>query len=30
MPLPETAVAPLVERDYENNVLEVPVTIVGM
>lgn len=30
LPLPETAVAPLVERDYENNVLEVPVTIVGM
>jgi hypothetical protein len=29
LPLPETAVAPIVERDYENNVLEVPVTIVG-
>ncbi len=30
LPLPETAVAPLVERDYENNVLELPVTVVGM
>jgi hypothetical protein len=29
LPQPETAVAPLIERDYENNVLEVPVTIVG-
>jgi hypothetical protein len=29
LPLPETAVAPLVERDYDNNVLEVPVTITG-
>lgn len=30
LPLPETAVAPLVERDYDNNVVEVPVTITGM
>ncbi len=30
LPLPETAVAPLVERNYDNNVLEVPVTITGM
>jgi hypothetical protein len=30
LPLPETAVAPLVERDYANNVLEVPVTLTGM
>jgi Lysyl oxidase len=29
LPLPATAVAPLVERDYTNNVLEVPVTIIG-
>ncbi|MCX4242765.1 lysyl oxidase family protein [Paraliomyxa miuraensis] len=29
-PLPEAAVAPLIERDYDNNVLEVPVTITGM
>jgi hypothetical protein len=29
LPQAETAVAPLVERDYANNVLEVPVTIVG-
>lgn len=30
LPLPDTAVAPLVERDYDNNVLEVPVSITGM
>lgn len=29
LPLPETAVAPLVERNYDNNVLEMPVTITG-
>ncbi|MCA9704807.1 MAG: hypothetical protein KDK70_03020 [Myxococcales bacterium] len=29
LPLPDTAVAPLVERNYDNNVLEVPVTITG-
>lgn len=29
LPAPDTAVAPLVERDYENNVLEMPVTITG-
>ncbi len=29
LPLPETAVAPLIERDYDNNVLELPVTITG-
>jgi hypothetical protein len=28
-PLPETAVPPLVERDYENNIAEMPVTVVG-
>jgi hypothetical protein len=28
-PLPETAVPPLVERDYGNNITETPVTIVG-
>ncbi len=27
LPLPETAVSPIVERDYDNNVLQVPVTI---
>ncbi|MEM9453663.1 MAG: lysyl oxidase family protein [Myxococcota bacterium] len=30
LPLPGTTVAPLVERNYDNNVLEVPVTITGM
>ena len=29
LPAPDTAVAPLVERNYENNVLEVPVTLAG-
>jgi hypothetical protein len=28
-PLPETSVPPLVERNYDNNVAELPVTIVG-
>jgi len=28
-PLPETAVPPLVERNYDNNITESPVTIVG-
>lgn len=28
-PLPETAVPPLIERDYANNVTEVPVTVIG-
>lgn len=27
LPSPETAVAPLIERDYDNNVLDIPVTI---
>lgn len=29
LPAPDTAVAPLVERNYDNNVLEMPVTITG-
>lgn len=29
LPAPGTAVAPLVERNYDNNVLELPVTITG-
>jgi len=29
LPLPDTVVAPLVERDYGNNTLELPVTLTG-
>lgn len=28
-PLPETSIPPLVERNYDNNIAEVPVTVVG-